>query len=67
MEVHDIVEEAGIKTTNKKKKCTKANWLSEKDLQIVVKRREAKRKGEKESYSHLGKTFWNSGMQSSKE
>ena len=57
MEVHDIVEEAGIKTTNKKKKCTKANWLSEKDLQIVVKRREAKCKGEKERYTHLNAEF----------
>ena len=52
MEVRDIIQEAGIKTINKKKKCTKAKWLSEKDLQIVVKRREAKSKGEKERYTH---------------
>ena len=43
-EVHDIVQEAGIKTILKKKKCKKAKWLSEKALQIAVKRREAKRK-----------------------
>ena len=67
MEVHDIVQEAGIKSIPKEKKFKKAKWLSEEALQIAVKRREAKRKGEKERYSHLGKTFWNSGMQSSKE
>ena len=47
-EVHDIVQETGIKTISKKKKCEKAKWLSEEVLQIAVKRREAKRKGEKE-------------------
>ena len=47
-EVRDIVQEAGIKTTPKEKKCKKAKWLSEEALQIVVKRREAKGKGEKE-------------------
>ena len=47
-EVHDIVQEAVIKTIPKKKKCKKAKWLSEKALQIVEKRREAKGKGEKE-------------------
>ena len=52
-EVHDIVEEAGIKTSPKKKKCKKAKWLSEEDLQIAEKRREAKSKGEKERYTHL--------------
>ena len=57
MEVHDIVEEAGIKTTNKKKKCTKANWLSEKDLQIVVKIREVEGKREQERYTHLNAEF----------
>ena len=57
MEVRDIVQEAGIKTINKKKKCTKAKWLSEKDLQIVVKGREAKRKGGKERYTHLNAEF----------
>ena len=48
MEVCDIVEEAGIKTIPKKKKCKKAKWLSEETLQIAEKRREAKGKGEKE-------------------
>ena len=51
-EVHDIVQETGIKTIPKKKKCKKAKWLSEKALQIAVKRREAKSKEEKERYSH---------------
>ena len=60
MEVHDIVQETGIKTTPKKKKCQKTKWLSEEALQVAVKRREAKSKGEK------GKdiSIW---MQSSKE
>ena len=53
MEVHDIVQEAGIKTIPKKKKCKKAKWLSEEALQIAVKRREAKSKGEKERYTYL--------------
>ena len=53
MEVHDIVQEAGIETIPKKKKCRKAKWLSEEALQIVEKRREAKCKGEKGRYSHL--------------
>ena len=48
MEVHDIVQETGIKTIPKKKKCKKAKWLSGEALQIAVKRREAKSKGEKE-------------------
>ena len=52
-EVHDIVQEAGIKTIPKKKKYKKAKWLSEEALQIAEKRREAKSKGEKESYTHL--------------
>ena len=56
-EVHDIVQEAGIKTTPKKKKSKKAKWLSEGALQIAVKRREAKGKGEKESYTHLNAEF----------
>ena len=51
-EVHDIVQETGIKTIPKKKKCKKAKWLSEEALQIAVKRREAKSKGEKERYIH---------------
>ena len=53
MEVHDIVQEAVIKTIPKKKKCKKAKWLSEEALQIAVKRREVKSKGEKERYIHL--------------
>ena len=57
MEVHDIVQETGIKTIPKKKKCKKAKWLSEEGLQIAVKRREAKSKGEKERYSHLNAEF----------
>ena len=48
MEVHDIVQETGMKTIPKKKKCKKARWLSEEALQISEKRREAKGKGEKE-------------------
>ena len=51
--VCDIVQETVIKTIPKKKKCKKAKWLSEEALQIVVKRREAKSKGEKERYTHL--------------
>ena len=57
MEVHDIVQEAGIKTIPKKKKCKKAKWLSEEALQIVGKRREVKGKREKERYSHLNAEF----------
>ena len=56
-EVHDIVQEAGIKTIPKKKKCKKAKWLSDAALQIAVKRREAKSKGEKERYKHLNAEF----------
>ena len=57
MEVHDIVQEAGIKTIPKEKKCKKAKWLSEEALQIAVNRREAKGKGEKERYTHLNAEF----------
>ena len=53
MDVCDIVQEAGTKTIPKKKKCKKAKWLSEEDLQIAVKRSEMKGKGEKERYTHL--------------
>ena len=56
-EVRDILQETGIKTIPKKKKCEKANWLSEEALQIAVKRREAKSKGEKERYKHLNAEF----------
>ena len=54
-EVHDIVQETGIKTIPKEKKCKKAKWLSEEALQIAVKRREVKNKEEKERYRHLSK------------
>ena len=57
MEVHDIVQETGVKTMPKKKKCKKANWLSGEALQIAVKRREAKSKGEKERYTYLNAEF----------
>ena len=56
-EVHDIVQETGIKTIPKKKKCKKANWLSEEALKIAQKRREAKSKGEKGRYTHLNAEF----------
>ena len=56
-EVHDTVQEAVIKTIHKKKKCEKAKWLSEEALQIAVKRREVKGKGEKERYTHLNAEF----------
>ena len=56
-EVHDIVQEAGIKTIPKKKKCKKAKWLSEEALQIAMIRREVKGKGEKERYTHLNAEF----------
>ena len=56
-EVRDIVQETGIKTVPKKKKCKKAKWLSEEPLQTVVKRREAKSKGGKEKYTHLNVEF----------
>ena len=56
-EVCDIVQDTGIKTIPKKKKCKKAKWLSEEALQIAVKRREAKSKGEKEKYTHLNAEF----------
>ena len=56
-EVRDIVQEAVIKTIPKKKKCKKAKWLSEEALQISVKRREVKSKGEKERYTHLNAEF----------
>ena len=56
-EVCDIVQETGIKTILMKKKCKKAKWLSEKALQIAVKGREAKSKGEKERYKHLNAEF----------
>ena len=57
MEVHDILQEAVIKTNPQIKKCKKAKWLSDKALQITVKRREVKGKGEKEIYTHLNAEF----------
>ena len=56
-EVRDIVQEAGIKTIPMEKKCKKAKWLSGEALQVAVKRREAKSKGEKERYKHLNAEF----------
>ena len=56
-EVCDTVQEAGIKTIPKRKKCKKAKWLSEEALQIAVKRRQAKGKGEKERHTHLNAEF----------
>ena len=56
-EVHDAVQEAGIKTIPKKKKCKKAKWLFQEGLHIAEKRREAKGKGEKERYTHLNAEF----------
>ena len=57
MEVRDTVQEAGIKTMPKKKKCKKANWLSEEALQTAMKRRETKGKGAKERYTQLNAEF----------
>ena len=57
MEACDIVQETGIKTISKKKKCKKAKWLSEEALQIAVKRRKVKSKGRKERYKHLNAEF----------
>ena len=57
MEVHDIVQEAVVKIIPKKKKCKKAKWVSEEALQIAVKRREVKGKGEKQRYTHLNAEF----------
>ena len=56
-EVHDIVQETGIKTIPMEKKCKKSKWLSEEALQIAEKRREAKQKGEKERYTHMNAEF----------
>ena len=57
MEVHDIVQETGIKTIRMEKKCKKAKWLSGEALQIAVKRREVKSKGERETYKRLNAEF----------
>ena len=60
MEVHDTIQETGIKTIPTEKKCKKAKWRSEEALRIAVKRREAKSKGEKERYKHLNAVSKNS-------
>ena len=57
MEVHDIVQEAGIKTISMEKKCKKAKWMSEEAFQIAEERRDVKGKGEKERYTHLNAEF----------
>ena len=57
IEVHNIVQEAMIKTIPKENKCKKTKWLSEESLQIAEKRREVKGKGEKEKYTHLNAEF----------
>ena len=65
-EVRDIVQETGIKTIPMEKKCKKAKWLSGEALQRAVKRREAKRKGEKERYKHLNAEFQRIAMRNKK-
>ena len=57
MKVHDIVQEAGIKTIPKKKKCTRAKWLSEEALQMAMYRKDVKGKEEKKRYTHLNEEF----------
>jgi len=61
-EVRDLVQETGIKTIPMEKKCKKAKWLSGEALQIAVKRREAKSKGEEERYKHLNAEFQRDGL-----
>ena len=65
-EVHDTVQEKGIKTISKKKKCKKEKWLSEEALQIAMKRREVKSKVEKERYKHLNAKFQKIAMSDKK-
>ena len=65
-EVHNILQEAVIKTILKKKKCKMAKWLPEEALQIAVKRQEAKGKGEKERYTHLKAEFQRIGQKDKK-
>ena len=67
IEVYDIVQETGSKTIPKKYKCKKAKWLSEKALQIALKIREAKNKGEKQRYSHLNGEFQRIARRDKKE
>ena len=66
-EVHEMVQEAVVKTITKEKKCKKAKWLSEEVLQIAEKRREAKGKGEKESYIHLNAKFQRTARRDKKD
>ena len=66
MEVHDIVQEAVIKTIPKKKKCKQTKWLSEEALQIAEKRKDLKGKGEKERYTHLNAEFHRIGRRDKK-
>ena len=66
MEVQDIVQETGIKTTPKEQKCKKAKWLSEEALQIAMKRKEVKSKGKKERYTNLNAEFQRSEKQRQK-
>ena len=66
-EVCDIVQETGIKTIPMEKKCKKAKWLSGETLQIAVKRREVKSKGEKERYKHLNVEFQRIGRKDKKD
>ena len=66
-EVCDIVQESGIKTIPKKKKCKKAKWLSEEALQILANRREAKGKGEKERYTHMNAEFQRTARRDKKD
>ena len=65
-QVRDIVQETGIKTITKKKKCKNAKWLSEEGLQTAVKRREVENKGEKERYKHLNAEFQKSARRDKK-
>ena len=66
-EVRDIVQETGIKTIPMEKKCKKEKWLSEEALQISVKRRKAKSKGEKERYTHLNAEFQRTARRDKKD
>ena len=66
-EVRDIVQETGIKTIPMEKKCKKAKWLSAEALQIAVKRREVKSKGEKERYSHVNAKFQRTARRDNKK
>ena len=66
MSTHDIAQDTGIKIIPKKKKCKNAKWLSEESLQIAVKRRESKSKGEKERYTHLNAEFQRTGRRDKK-